>query len=156
MGTSFIDLAFLRMSSIKNERIEYQRKKMGKLHSIKITPPLQALLVKYCKDKSGDDFILPVIKSDDPAEQYINVKDELRRYNRRLKEIGELCEIEIPLTSYVARHSFATIAKFKDVPVPIISQALGHRHSNMETTETYLSQFDDDVMDAYNDLVIGE
>ncbi|MEO1263024.1 MAG: site-specific integrase [Bacteroidota bacterium] len=153
MGASFIDLAFLRMSSIKNGRIEYQRKKTGKLHSIKITPPLRALLDKYCKDKSGDDFILPVIKSNDPAQQYINVKDELRRYNRRLKEIGELCKIEITLTSYVARHSFATIAKFKDVPVSIISQALGH--SNTETTEVYLAEFSNDIMDKYNEEIIN-
>ena len=153
MGASFIDLAFLCMNSIKNGRVEFQRKKTGKLQSIKITAPLQELLDKYSKGKSGDDFILPVIKSDDPIKQYINAKDELRRYNRRLKEIGELCGIEIPLTSYVARHSFATIAKFKGVPIAAISQAL--QHSDTKTTEIYLSEFSNEAMDEYNELVVG-
>ena len=153
MGASFVDLAFLKMDAIKNGRIEYKRKKTGKLHSIKITEPLQNILDRYTKEKGPGDFILNVIKSVETKQQYINVRDEMRRYNRRLKEIGELCGIENTLTSYVARHSFATIAKYKDVPVSIISQALGH--SNLETTEIYLAEFDNEVMDKYNEKIIG-
>lgn len=153
MGASFIDLAFLKVSDIKNGRVEYRRRKTGKLHSIKITSPLQTLLDKYLDGKNSDDFILNVIKSKDAKKQYINARDELCRYNRSLKEIGEACGIEHLLTSYVARHSFATIAKFKDVPVPVISQALGH--SNVEITEVYLAEFNNDVMDKYNEIILG-
>ena len=153
MGASFIDLAFLKVDNINAGRIEYKRRKTGKLHSIKITEPLQEILDKYLKGKRKGDFILNVIKSDEVKKQYVNVRDELRRYNRRLKEIGELCGLESVLTSYVARHSFATIAKFKDVPVSVISQALGH--TNLETTETYLAEFDNAVLDEYNEKIVG-
>ncbi|MCB0525811.1 MAG: site-specific integrase, partial [Saprospiraceae bacterium] len=154
MGASFIDLAFLKVENINAGRIEYKRRKTGKLHSIKITEPLQEIVDKYLKGKRKGDFILNVIKSEDVKKQYVNVRDELRRYNRRLKEIGELCGLESELTSYVARHSFATIAKFKDVPVSVISQALGH--TNLETTETYLAEFDNAVLDDYNELIINQ
>ncbi|MEO1261734.1 MAG: site-specific integrase [Bacteroidota bacterium] len=154
MGTSFVDLAFLKVKAIRKGRIEYKRKKTGKLHSIKITPPLQSILDKYLSGKGREDYILDIINSTDTKQQYVNVRDEIRRYNRRLKEIAKLCGIESNLTSYVARHSFATIAKYKDVPIPVISQALGH--SNLETTEVYLAEFDNETMDRYNAEIIGE
>ena len=152
MGASFIDLAFLKVGDVKNGRIEYTRRKTGNHHSVKITEPLQKILDKYLPGKSHDEFILNVIKSEDLAAQYQNARDELQRYNRSLREIGQLCKIETPLTSYVARHSFATIAKFKDVPIQVISQALGH--TNLETTEVYLEEFDNEVLDEYNDMII--
>lgn len=154
MGTSFTDLAFLKVSDIRNGRIEYKRKKTGKLHSIKITTPLQKVLDRYLHNKLPDEFILNVIKADEVEKQYVNIRDEIRRYNRSLKEIGTSCGIEQELTSYVARHSFATIAKFKDVPIAVISQALGH--SDLKTTEIYLSAFSDDVMDEYNEMIVGK
>lgn len=154
MGASFIDLAFLKISDIKNNRIEYKRKKTGQLHSIKITTPLQTILNKYIIGKTEDDFILNIITESDIKKQYVQARDEIRRYNRSLKEIGVLCEIDAPLTSYVARHSFASIANNKKVPLKVISQALGH--DNPKTTEIYLSAFNNDTMDEYNDLIIGE
>lgn len=154
MGASFIDLAFLRVSDIKDGRIEYRRRKTGQLHSIKITEPLNVILKKYLKNKKGDTFILNVIKANDIKKQYVQARDELRRYNRSLKEIGQLCGIESTLTSYVARHSFASIANNKNVPLTVISQALGH--DNPKTTEVYLSAFNDDTMDEYNELIIGD
>ncbi len=84
----------------------------------------------------------------------LQAKDELRRYNRSLKEIGRLCGIESTHTSYVARHSFNSIVNTKDVPLTVISQALGH--DNPKTTEVYLSAFNDDTMDEYNELIIGD
>lgn len=153
MGASFVDLAFLKVSNINSGRIEYKRKKTGRLHNIKITQPLQEILDKYLPGKGKDDFILNVIKSKDIKQQYTNVSDELRRYNKRLKEIAQACGIESNVTSYVARHSFATIGKFKNVPISVISQALGH--SNLQTTEIYLAEFDNDVLDRYNDEIIG-
>lgn len=154
MGASFIDLAFLKVSNIQDGRIEYRRRKTGQLHNIKITPPLQVILDKYLDGKKGDDFILDVITTDDIKKQYVQARDELRRYNRSLKEIAGLCGIESNLTSYVARHSFASIANNKNVPLTVISQALGH--NNPKTTEIYLSAFNDDTMDRYNEMIIGE
>lgn len=153
MGASFVDLAFLKVRNITGGRIEYKRQKTGRLHSIPLSAPLQAIIDKYLQGKKKDDFILNVIKSDDPKRQLMNVRDELRQFNRRLKEIGELCGIEAPLTSYVARHSYATIAKYKGVPTAVISEALGH--TSEEVTQVYLDSFDKEVLDKYHTMVIG-
>ncbi|MEM8528236.1 MAG: site-specific integrase [Bacteroidota bacterium] len=152
MGASFADLAFLRVKDIIQGRIEYKRRKTGKLHSIPLSPPLQKLLDRYTKGKSKKNFILNVIKSTDPKQQIVNVRDELRRYNKVLKEIARLCEIEANLTSYVARHSYATIAKYKGVPTAIISEALGH--SSEEVTQVYLDSFEKEVLDKYHQMII--
>lgn len=152
MGASFVDIAFLKVKNIIGGRIEYKRRKTGRLHSIPISAPLQALLDIYLPGKKKDDFILDVIKSDDPRKQVVNVRDELRRFNNSLKEIAELCGIEATLTSYVARHSYATIAKYKGVPTAIISEALGH--TSEEVTQVYLGSFDKEVMDKYHTLII--
>ena len=78
--------------------------------------------------------------------------DELGRYNKSLKKIGIKCGIEIPLTSYVARHTYATLAKYKGIPTAIISEALGH--SSEETTQIYLDSFENEVLDKYHQLII--
>jgi integrase/recombinase XerD len=153
MGASFVDLAHLKPSNIIDDRIEYKRQKTGQLHSIPLSKPLKKLLDIYTPNKKKNDFILDVIKSNDPEKQAINVRDELRRYNRSLKEIGKLCEIEAPMTSYVSRHTYATIAKYKGVPTAVISEALGHKSE--EVTKIYLSSFDKEVLDKYHQMVIG-
>ena len=152
MGASFVDLAFLKVKNITGGRIEYKRRKTGRLHSIPLSLPLQTLLDKYLPGKKKEDFILNVIKSDDPKQQLVNVRDELRRFNRILKEIGEACGIEAALTSYVSRHSYATIAKYKGVPTAVISEALGH--TSEEVTQVYLDSFDKEVMDKYHAMII--
>ncbi|MCB9334312.1 MAG: site-specific integrase [Lewinellaceae bacterium] len=152
MGASFVDIAFLKVKNITGGRIEYKRRKTGRLHSVPISPPLQALLDKYMAGKGKEDFILNVIKSTDPKRQVANVRDELRRFNRSLKEIGVACGIEAPLTSYVARHSYATIAKYKGVPTAVISEALGHKTEDV--TQVYLDSFDKEVLDKYHTMII--
>ncbi|MEM9680079.1 MAG: site-specific integrase [Bacteroidota bacterium] len=154
MGASFIDLAFLTYSNIKNGRIEYKRKKTGQLHSIKITAPLQAILDIYIKEAAlPETYILPVVKGETEEQRYTAARDELRRYNRALKELAALAGVDGEITSYTARHSFATIAKYKGVPVAVISEALGHEST--EVTQVYLDSFDTAVLDRYNELVIG-
>jgi integrase len=152
MGASFVDIALLKVKDIIGRRIEYKRQKTGRLHSVLISPPLQVLLDKYLRGKNKEDFILNVIRSTDTQKQWVNVRDELRRANRALKEIGTACGIESPLTSYVARHSYATIAKYKGVPTAIISEALGH--TSEEVTQVYLDSFDKEVLDKYHTLII--
>lgn len=154
MGASFADIAFLKSSNLIQGRIEYKRRKTGRLHNIPISEQLQEILDRHLADKDKDDFILDIIKSDDPQKQVVNVRDELRRYNKTLKEIGKLCEIEAPLTSYVARHSYATIAKRKGVPTAIISEALGHETEQI--TQVYLDSFENEVIDKYHQIIIGE
>lgn len=151
MGASFIDLAYLRIKDVKEGRITYKRRKTQKVYNIKIVEPLQRLLDKYANGKSADDFILSVIKSEEIEQQYTNVRDELRRYNRSIKEIAQLCGITSSLSSYTSRHSYATISKHLGVPVSVISEALGHETE--KTTQIYLDSFETEVMDKYHDKV---
>ncbi len=149
MGASFIDLAFLTRDNIKNGRIEYRRKKTGQLHDIKIALPLQILIDKYLENKLSDyPYIVNVVKGDTEEQRYTAARDELRRYNRALKELAKIAGIEGEVTSYTARHSFATIAKYKGVPVAVISEALGHE--SPDVTQVYLDSFDKSVLDKYN------
>ncbi len=152
MGASFADITYLKLSNIANGRIEYKRRKTGRLHSIPISEPLKALLDIYSQGKEKDDFILNIIKSDDPEKQIRNIRDELRCYNRNLKKIGELSEIRATLTSYVSRHSYVTIAKRKGVPIAVISKALDH--TSEEVTQIYLDSFDNDTLDKYHSMII--
>lgn len=78
----------------------------------------------------------------------------MQRYNKALKELADLAGIEEEITGYTARHTFATMAKYKGVPVAAISEALGH--ADIKTTQVYLSQFDQDTLDGFHEMVIGE
>ncbi|MCG8329823.1 MAG: site-specific integrase [Chitinophagales bacterium] len=152
MGASFVDIAHLTLGHIIDNRIEYKRRKTGRLHSIILSKPLQDLLNPYLKNKTKEDYILNVIQSDDPQRHVNEVHNGLRRFNIGLKEIGGLCNIQTPLTSYVARHSYATIAKYKGIPTAVISEALGH--SSEDVTQIYLDSFDKDVLDNYHQRII--
>ncbi len=153
MGVSFVDLAFLTHENIVDSRIEYTRRKTGQLHSIKITEPLETLLGRYLIKNAGSGTLLGVVKGRTEEARYTQARDELRRYNRSLKQLGEMVGLSAPITSYTARHSYATIAKSKNVPVAVISEALGHE--TIEMTQTYLAEFETDVLDRYNEVIIA-
>lgn len=146
---SFIDLAFLKRKNIINERIQFQRKKTAKEHDIKITVQLRELLRYYLKGKDMDDFILPIITSSSLEEQYKQIRGARKRYNIGLGKIAERCSIENHLTSYVSRHSFATHAMLKNVPLQVISAMLGH--SKLSTTQIYLKSLPSNILDTYQE-----
>lgn len=155
MGASFVDLAFLKMSDVRADRIEYKRKKTGRLHSIKITSALQEILEPYLKNKTMDDFLLNILSKEAPLKkQFASARNAMKEYNKALKELAALAGISESITSYTARHTFATIAKYKGVPVAVISDALGH--SDLKTTQIYLDKLDTDTMDAYNDFILSD
>ena len=148
-GMSFIDMAFLRVENIMDGRIRFQRKKTSKLYDIKITEPLQEIITYYTKDKKPGDFILPIIKREKLELQYKDAKDALHRYNDGLKRLAERCGIDEKLTSYVSRHSFATHAMLKNIPLMAISEMLGH--SKLNTTQIYLKSLPSNLMDVYQE-----
>lgn len=151
MGAPFIDLAFLKVSSIVDGRVQYKRKKTGKYYDIKIIPNLEKILHPYTREKKEDDFILPIIKRVNLVDQYKDIQWAQKRYNERLKEVAQLAGIDEKLTSYVSRHSFASIANNMGIPVTAISQMLGHE--NLATTQTYLASLRKDIIDDYNEKI---
>ncbi len=148
-GMSFVDLAFLKKKDLRNGVLSYRRHKTGQQLFVKWEKPMQGIVDKY--DTSDSLYLLPVIKANGKEErrQYVN---EAHRVNRNLKKIGEMLELGIPLTTYVARHGWASIAKSKNVPLSTISEAMGHDSEN--TTRIYLASLDTSVIDNANSLIL--
>ncbi len=152
MGMNFADIAQLKVSNIVEGRIEYRRKKTKKLYSIKITSGINEILKQYIIKKEEEDFIFPILsKESSQQQQYLDFFEKRRIYNKQLKEIANVLGIDTNLTSYVARHSWATIAKHKGVPIAAISEGMGH--TDVKTTEIYLDSFDQKVIDDFNELI---
>lgn len=150
-GMSFIDAAFLKKSNIINGVIVYRRHKTGRQLQIKIVEPIQTLLDKYSNPDSP--FLLPIINNigNNELRQY---RSALRMVNKHLKIIEKMAAISTHLTTYVSRHSWATIAKTKNVPLSVISDALGHE--SLMTTQIYLDSIGASEIDQANDLVIKD
>lgn len=144
-GMSFIDMAFLKKTDLRNGIVIYRRRKTGQLLSIQWTKEMQQILDKYPENQS--DYLLPIIRNAGTNERctYRNVG-----YN--IKHIAQMVGIEIPLTLYVARHSWASAAKTKGIPLSVISEGLGHE--NEATTRIYLADLDTAVVNRANALIL--
>lgn len=147
-GMPFVDLAHLNKKNIIGNEIVYNRIKTGTLIRIHITEGMQQLINKY-KGKNGP-YLFPILKKgeDTTHEEY---KSYLANYNTHLKELGKMLNIQIQLTSYVIRHTWATEALRQHIPVAVISQALGH--TSEKTTRYYLDQLDQSELDQANALI---
>lgn len=150
MGMSFVDMSHLKWDDIRNDRIQYKRSKTGILYNIGFHPKLKVIVDRF-KEQSTDEYVLPIIEEGKP--EYMEYRNDLRWYNRLLHRIGEQLDLPIPLTSYVSRHSWATIAKRKGVSTSIISEGLGH--TTERTTQIYLDSFENASMDEANLLVVS-
>ncbi len=150
-GMSYIDIAYLRRDNIKNNTLTYRRRKTGKKLSIKLEPCMQEIIRKYTH-KTKNDRLLPIIK--DKSNEKREYENSLRLVNNRLKILGRLVNSETPLTMYVARHSWASIAKNKYISISIISEAMGH--SNEKITQIYLASFENQVIDNANRIIIDD
>lgn len=155
-GMNFYDMMMLKWENIEGDKINYIRRKTKGRFSIKITEPVQEILDYYKTKfgKNGTQYVFPILLSDDLTPTQIEVRKDnvLKRYNRDLKKIAELCEIEAKITSYVARHSFATNLKEKGVSTDIISEAMGHQ--NLAVTQTYLKELENSVIDDAVDKLL--
>lgn len=148
VGMNFTDMAILKWNQINKNKISYQRQKTGQQFEFTLLEEVKEIL-KYFKPftfKNSNDYVFPVLDKshDNPTSIHNRIKKVLKQYNNDLKTIGEMVELEIPLTSYVARHSAATIMKRSGVSTSIISQSLGH--TTEKTTQIYLDSFDDTTM----------
>ena len=148
-GMSFIDMAFLKNSDLKNGYITYRRHKTGQLLIIEWTKEMQLLLDKYPANKS--EYLLPIIRNPGTNERCL-YRNAAYRINHCLKTIAEKVGISVPLTLYVARHSWASAAKAKGIPISVISEGMGH--SSEVTTQIYLASLDTSVVDRANHIII--
>lgn len=149
-GMSLVDMLYLKHSDIKNSVIYYTRNKTKQNLQVAVTAPLQKLVDKY---KSTSIYVLPYLNSDSPKATYRRYKNAVWTINKYLKQVGTLLNIDIPLTTYVARHSWATIAKNEGAPIAAISEGLGH--TTEKTTQIYLRAFDRSIIDEVNEKVVS-
>ena len=148
-GMAMVDMIYLTHGNIKNGVIVYHRQKTSQRIEVAVTKEMTEIIDRY---KNEFDYIFPVIKSNDPKEKYRYYRLCLERTNRHLKRIGNILHLALPLTTYVARHSWATQAKNIGVPISIISEGLGH--TSEKTTQIYLKAFDRKELDYANKQII--
>lgn len=148
-GMSFVDMAYLKKKDLQNGILSYRRQKTGQQLFIKWEKPMQEIVDKY--DTAGTPYLLPIIKnvSKDDRVQYRSAEHLI---NNKLKKIGKLLGLDMPLTTYVARHGWASIAKSKNIPISTISEAMGH--DSESTTRIYLASLDTSVVDRANSLIL--
>ena len=149
-GINLTDILHIRYADIVDGRLAFNRQKTGKLLSFQLQPAALDILGKYRQPNAHpQDYIFPVLRRSvhvTAQQQYGRVQRTNKRINRYLKLIGEHLHLPITLTTYVARHSFATVLKRSGVSTSIISESLGH--SSEKITQIYLDSFENSQIDA--------
>ncbi len=149
-GMSFVDMAYLKKKDLSNGIISYRRRKTGQKLHIKWEKCMQEIIDRYDTSKSA--YLLPIFKNNGKSE-HIQHQSTLHGINRKLKEIGHLLQLDLPLTMYVARHSWASAAKEKQIPLVVISEAMGHESE--QTTQIYLTSLNANILDKANQLILN-
>lgn len=154
-GINFVDMAALKWSDVgmdldNKPRLSYIRQKTGGKFSLRLMPVVLAILDRYKPENvPTTSYIFPILNTTlhtTPTQRQNRCGKIMGQVNLDLKTIGAAVRIETTLTTYVARHSFATALKRSGVATAVISEAMGH--SDERTTQIYLSEFETDLVDA--------
>ena len=152
-GLPFVDLAYLRKSDLHDNVITYRRRKTGRPLSVTLTREAMVLLKRYMNRDSSSPYLFSLLKSrEGTPEAYREYQLALRTFNRQLMLLGELLGLGDRLSSYTARHTWATTAYYCEIHPGIISEAMGH--SSITVTETYLKPFRNKKIDEANRQVV--
>ncbi len=147
-GISFVDIANLTPRNIVDNRLVYQRQKTHGGINLPLSPEAQKLIAKYANYQQGADYLFPILhckRHITPMQKTNRVRKVCHQVNQELRALGKELGISADVTTYVARHSFATVLKKSGVNIGIISQALGHQ--DIKTTQIYLDSFDNEQID---------
>ena len=149
-GMSFVDMAHLLKTDLHRGILTYSRKKTGRQLHIRWEQCMQDIIDKY--DNPQSPYLLPIVdwrSGTDVRRQYIYAAHSI---NRCLKKIGEALHLPIPLTMYVSRHTWASAARSRNVPLSVISEGMGH--DSEATTRIYLASLDTAAIDDANSLIL--
>lgn len=148
-GINIGDIARLKHANIRNARIYYTRRKTAKEISCRLMPIAEGIVKKYTNPLHYEtDYIFPIFDSRvhlTDLQKYNRIHKVTAKINRELGELAKLAGIDTHLTTYVARHTFATVLKRSGVNIAIISESLGH--SDLATTQIYLDSFENSQID---------
>ncbi len=153
MGTNMVDIANLTWEKVRDKRVQYKRAKTGKEYNITLTDKAMKIIDQY-RTLQTDKYIFPVFSEHihhTAQQRNDRLHKVMRQTNDDLREIAKLCHIEENLTTYVARHSAATVLKRIGVSTSVIKELLGHETE--EITQTYLDSFENTVLDAAVNLL---
>lgn len=152
-GIPFVDLVFLRKADLHDGVITYRRRKTGRVLAVRLTPEAKVLLERYASADEASPYLFPLLRSQGGRESYREYQQALRWLNRQLALLGVVLGLSQKISSYTARHTWATAAYHCEVHPGIISEALGH--SSVTVTETYLKPFKNKKIDEANEKVIS-
>jgi integrase len=155
-GINSKDMANLKYKNIDKDQITFIRTKTRNSRRkqrpivIPLEPEIQEIIDKWGNsDRLPDNFVFPILKSGlNPEQVHDRVHDFYKDVNSEMKNIASSLNISVPVTTYVARHCYATILKQKGAPLTFISESLGH--SDIRTTESYLASFDLETKREWN------
>ncbi len=152
-GMAFVDLAFLRKEDLRGGVISYVRRKTSQRLTVGVEPCMSRIIDRYAEDVSGSPYVFPILDTSDPEDAYRQYMVALNYHNRKLKTLGGMLGLEESLSSYTARHTWATVARSYNVPISVISAGMGHRSE--KTTQIYLDALDGSIIDAANRGILG-
>ena len=151
-GMSFIDMAYLKKSDLKNGILTYRRKKTNQQLTIKWEKCMAEIVAKY-DGRSAMQYLLPII-TNPLTDERIQYRNAIYRVNTALKVIAKMVGLSMPLSMYCARHGWASAAKSKNIPISVISEGMGHDSEG--TTRIYLASLDSNVIDKANSLILKD
>lgn len=151
-GMSFVDIAYLKKEDVKNGEIHYVRRKTGQSLSVRVEPCMMEIMNRYVLFCRDSPYVFPFLSSLDAVSAFRQYQGALGQYNRLLKKLGRMIGLEKPLSSYQARHTWATVARDHEVPLSVISAGMGH--SSEKTTRIYLATLDNSVIDKANKMLL--
>ena len=151
----FIDLARLRKCDLYGDTLIYKRQKTGRIITVNVTPEAMRLIKQLANRNPQSPYLLSILPSNSKLQNgnCFGSKAILRGFNRRLNELSRRMNLGEKLSSYTARHTWATTAYQKKCATGVICNALGH--SSIKVTETYLKAFEQKEIDRTNRMIIS-
>ncbi len=150
-GMAFVDMAFLKCSDICGGYICYARKKTGQQLKVRVDRHIKDIIDRY--SGRGTKYVFPIITAESTSGSYHEYRKALNEYNHQLRRLAARMPEVGKLSSYTARHSWATIARDHGIPISVISAGLGH--SSEQTTRIYLASLDNSVIDDANEGILA-
>ncbi len=155
-GMNFADIAYLKWKDLNNNRLKYTRQKTKKLFNIELLKPAMDIIEYYGRGmyQTKESYIFPIFNESHhtPVSLYNRREKMIKYVNKGLKILGKDAGIETPLTTYVARHTYATVLRREGISTSIISQALGH--DGEKTTQIYLEAFQNEIIDVASRCIL--
>lgn len=152
-GMAFVDIAYLRQHDLSDGFIRYRRHKTGQGLQIKIERCMTEIIKRYAPYTTSD-YLFPILKSQDPTLAFHQYRNFLAYYNKLLKQLSRMIRSSVPLTSYTARHTWASLAHKNNIPISVISESMGHYSE--QTTRIYLASLDQTTIDRANSIILNK